>query len=161
MHRAVRRGIFVSVLLLSALGTCVSEEREASCPKIFSTLPLVQLDAWWMAYVRDSANHRCTGKVNETGAVSSRMDGSRNVCKDNISETDHDGSRIGDSVESDFEWQVARNISDQVVEGRVPPSKCTAGRREAEGVEAAEDGMVEERKDGINVGEYCGHLCLC
>ena len=32
-----------------------------------------------------------------------------------------------------------------------------ADRREAEGVGGAEEGRVEERKDGINVGEYCGH----
>ena len=56
---------------------------------------------------------------------------------------------------------VARNISDQVVEGRVPPDKCIAERRETEGVGGAEEGRVEERKDRINVGEYCGHYCLC
>jgi len=75
----------------------------------------------------------------------------------NVSETDRDGSRIGDSVGSDFEWQVARNQSDQVVEGRVLPGKCSADSREAEGEEAAEEGRVEERQNGINVGEYCWH----
>ena len=56
---------------------------------------------------------------------------------------------------------VARNISDRVVEGGVSPDKCIAERRETEGVEGAEEGRVEEWKDGINVGEYCGHYCLC
>jgi hypothetical protein len=27
--------------------------------------------------------------------------------------------------------------------------------------EASEKRRVEGRKDGINVGEYCGHYCLC
>jgi hypothetical protein len=27
--------------------------------------------------------------------------------------------------------------------------------------EAAEEGSVEGRKDEVNVGEYCGHYCLC
>ena len=56
---------------------------------------------------------------------------------------------------------VARNISDRVVEGGVSPDKWNADRREAEGVEGAEEGMGEERKDGINVGKYCGLYCLC
>jgi hypothetical protein len=80
------------------------------------------------------------------------MNRSINVSEVNVSETDRDGSRIGDSVESDFERKVARNISDRDAEGRVPPDKRTAGSREAEG---------EEQKDGIDVGEYCGHYCLC
>jgi hypothetical protein len=156
MHTAVRREIFVSVLLLSVLGSCVSEEREESCPKICSTLTPVQLDAWWMVYVRDSANHRGTRQL-QAGDVTSRMNRSVNDSKVNSSETDRTESRIGGSGE----WKVSRNISDQVVEGRAPPDKWTADRREAEGVEAAEEGRVEERKDGINVGEYCGHYCLC
>jgi len=161
MHTAVRREIFVSVLLLSVLGTCVSEEQEESCPQVCSTVAPVQLDAWWMVYARDSANNRDTRKSPEAGDISSRMDRSINDSKVNSSETDRDGSRIGDSVESDFEWEVARSISDQVVDGQVPPVKWTADRREAEGAEAADEGMVERRKDGINVGEYCGHYCLC
>jgi hypothetical protein len=56
---------------------------------------------------------------------------------------------------------VARNISDRVVEGGVPPNKWNADRRETEDVGGAEEGMGEERKDRINVGEYCGHYCLC
>jgi hypothetical protein len=114
MHTSVRREIFVSVLLLSVLGSSVSEEQKQSCPKICPNLAPVQLDAWWMVYVRDC-----------------------------------------------FEWKVARNISDQVVEGRVPPDKWTADSREAEGVEVAEEGRAEERRDGINEGEYCGHYWLC
>jgi hypothetical protein len=89
------------------------------------------------------------------------MNRSINDSKVNSSETDRDGSRIGDSVESDFGWKVARNISDQVVEGRVPTDEWIAESRVAEGEEAAEERRVEERKDGINVGEYCGHYCLC
>jgi len=161
MHTAVRREIFVSVLLLSVLGTCVSEEQEESSPKVHSTIAPVQLDASWMVYARDSANNRDTQKAQEADDISSRMDRSINDSKVNSSETDRDGSRIGDSVENDFEWELARSISDQAVDGRVPPVKWTADRREAEGVEAAEEGMVERRKDGINVGEYCGHYCLC
>ena len=113
MHTAVRLEIFVSVLLLSVLGTCVSQEQEQSCPKICSTLATVQLDAWWMVHGRNYANHRSTRKVHEIG-----------------------------------------DISDQVLEGRVSLDKWTAGRKEVEGVGAAEKGFVEERKDGINVGEY-------
>ena len=161
MHTAVRREIFVSVLLLSVLSSCVSKEEEESCPKIYSTLAPVQQDAWWMVYVRDSANCRGTRKLQEAGDISSRMNRSMNDSKVNSSETDRVGSRIGDSVEGDFERKVARNISDRVVEGRVPPDKWTADRREAEGEEAAEGRRVEERKEGINVGEYCGHYCLC
>jgi len=160
MHTAVRREIFVSVLLLSVLGTCVSEEQKESSPKVHSTVAPVQLDASWMVYVRDSANNGDIQKAQEDD-ISSRMDRSINDSKLNSSETDRDGSRIGDSVENDFEWQVARSISDQVLEGRVSPVKWTADRRERESVETAEEGMVERRKDGINVGEYCGHYCLC
>ena len=43
MHTAVRFEIFVSVLLLSVLCTCVSEEQEESCPKIRSALNPVQM----------------------------------------------------------------------------------------------------------------------
>jgi hypothetical protein len=86
------------------------------------------------------------------------MGRSINGSKVNSSETDFVGSRIGDILESEFEWKVARNISDQVVEGRVPSDKWTADRRE---VQAAEDGSVEERSDGINLGEYCGKYWLC
>jgi len=162
MHTAVKREIFVYVLLLlSVLGTCVSEEQEESCPKVHSTVAPVQLDASWMAYARDSANNRDTQKAQEADDISSRTDRSINDSKVNSSETDRDGSRIGDSVENDFEWQVARSISDQAVDGRVPTVKWTADRREAEGVKTAEEGMVERWKDGINVGEYCGHYCLC
>ena len=114
MHTAVRREIFVSVLLLSVLGTCVSEEQEESSPKVYSTLAPVQLDAWWMVCVRDSANHRGTQNVQEADDISSRMHRSINDSKVNSSET-----------------------------------------------EAAEERRVEGRKDGINVGEYCGHYCLC
>ena len=155
MDTAVTRGIFVSVLLLSVLCTCVSEEREKSCPKLCSALPPVQQDAWWMVYVRDSATHNGSRKGQGTGAVSSRVDGSMNVSKVKVSITDRDGSRIGDSVESDFEWQVARNMSDQVVEGRVRPDKWSAVSREAEGEGAAEERRFDGRNDGINVGEYC------
>jgi hypothetical protein len=161
MHTAVRREIFVSVLLLSVLGSCVSEEHEESRPKIFSNLAPAQQDAWWMAYLRDYAKHRGTQKLQEAGDISSRMNRSINDSKVNSSETDRAGSRIGDNVESDFEWKVARNLPDQAVEGRGPPDKWTAEIREAEGVEAAVKGKVEERKDGINIGEYCGHYCLC
>jgi len=56
---------------------------------------------------------------------------------------------------------VNSNISDQTVEGRVLPDSCFADRRETDGVEADEKGMVEELKGEINVGEYCGHCCLC
>jgi len=48
---------------------------------------------------------------------------------------------------------VNRNISDQAVEGRDPTEIWIADRREAECVEAAKEGMVEERKDEINVGK--------
>ena len=161
MHTAVRREIFVSALLLSFLGTCVSEEQEESSPKVHSTVASVQLDASWMVYARDSANNRDTQKAQEAGDISSRMERSINDSKVNSSETDLNGWRIGESVENDFEWEVARSISDQVVDGRVPPVKWTADRREAEGVEAAEEGMVEGRKDEINLGEYCGRYCLC
>ena len=161
MHTAVRREIFVSVLLLSVLGTCVSQEQEQSCPKICSNLATVQLDAWWMVYGRNYVNHRGTRKAQDAGDKSLRMNRSINDSKVSSSEPDRAGSRISDSVESDFEWEVARNISDQVVEGRVPPDKWTADRTEAEGVGAAEKGFVEELKDGINVGEYCGHYWLC
>jgi len=161
MHTAVRREIFVCVLLLSVLGTCVSEEQEESSPKVYSTVDPVRLDAWWMVYVRDSANSRDTRNEHETGDISPRMKRSINDSKVNSSETDRDGSRIGDSVENDIDWKVARNISDQVVDVQVPPVKWTDDRREAEGVETAEEGMVEGRKDGINVGECCGHYCLC
>jgi hypothetical protein len=89
------------------------------------------------------------------------MDGSINDSKVNSSETDRDGSRIGDSIENDIERKVARKISDQVVDGQVPPVKWTDGRREAEGAEAAEKRVFENRKDGKNVGEYFGHYCLC
>jgi hypothetical protein len=111
MHTAVRREIIVSVLLLSALGTCASEEQQKSNPNICSNSALVQEDALWMEYVRDSANHKGTSNTQE--------------------------------------------------EGRFTPNNCTADRREAEGVEAAEGGRVEERKREINVGEYCWHYCLC
>jgi len=161
MHTAVRREIFVSVLLLSVLGTCVSEEQEESSPKVHSTVAPVQLDASWMVYTRDSANNGDIQKAQEADDISSRMDRSINDSKVNSSETDRDGSPIGDSVENDFEWQVARSISDQVLERRVSPVTWTADRRERESVETAEEGMVERRKDGINVGEYCGHYCLC
>ena len=161
MHTAVRCEIFVCVLVLSVLGTCVSEEREGSCPMICSTLAPEQLNAWWMVYVRDSANHRDTQQVQQVGDISLGMNRSINDTKVNSSEKDRAGSRIGDSVESDFEWKVARNISDQDVEGRVPPDKWTADRREADGLDAAEEGRGEQRKDGINGGEYCGHYCLC
>jgi hypothetical protein len=110
-----------------------------------------------MVYVRDSANNRGTRKAQEADDISSRMDRSINDSKVNSSETDRDGSRIGDSVEHDFDWEGSRSISDQVVDGQVPSVKWTADRREAEGVETAEEGMVEGRKDGINVGEFCGH----
>ena len=53
------------------------------------------------------------------------------------------------------------NIPDQTVEGQVPTDKCFADRREAECAGAAEEGMVEELKDEMNVGKYCGHCCLC
>ena len=53
------------------------------------------------------------------------------------------------------------NIFDQAVEGRVLPDSCIADRRETDGVVADEKGMVEEQKDEINVGEYCGHCCFC
>jgi len=56
---------------------------------------------------------------------------------------------------------VNSNIPDQAVEGQVPTDKCFADRREAECAGAAEEGMVEERKDEMNVGKYCGHSCLC
>jgi hypothetical protein len=158
---SVRREIFVSVLLLSVLGTCVSEEQELSCPKICSTLTPVQLDAWWNAYVRDCANQRGTGEAQEAGDVSSRMNRSINDSKVISSYTDRAGSCIGDSVEGDFECRVARNTSDQIVEGRVPTDKMTADSREAEGEGAVEEGSGEERKDEINIGEYCGHHCLC
>jgi len=161
MHTAVRREIFVSVLLLSVLGTCVSEEQEESCPKVVPTVDPVQLDARWMEYVRDSANNRDTQKAHEAGDISSRMDRSINDSKDKSSKTDRDGLRIGDSVESDFEWEVARSISDQVADGQVPPVKWTDARREAEGAEAAERRVFENRMDGKNVGECCGHYCLC
>jgi hypothetical protein len=114
MHTAVRREIFVSVLLLSALGTCVSEEQEESSPKVHSTVAPVQLDAPWMVSARDSANNRATQKAQEAGDILSLIDRGINDSKVNYSET-----------------------------------------------EAAEEGTVEGRKDGINVGEYCGHCCLC
>jgi hypothetical protein len=161
MHTAVRREIFVCVLLLSVLGTCVSEEEEESSPNVYSTVAPVQLDASWTVYATDSANNRDTQKAQEAGDILSRMDRSINDSKVKSSETDRDRSHVGDSVESDFEWQVARRISDQAVDGRVPPVKLTADRREAEGLVAAEDGKFEGRKDGINVGEYCGYYCLC
>ena len=113
MHTAVRREIFICVLL-SVLGTCVSEEQEEFCPKVFPPVDPVQLDAWWMVYVRDSANSRDTRNEHETGDISPRMKRSINDSKVNSSET-----------------------------------------------EAAEERRVEGRKDGINVGEYCGHYCLC
>jgi hypothetical protein len=56
---------------------------------------------------------------------------------------------------------VNSNISDQAVDGRVPPEGMIADRRETEGVVADEKGMIEEQKDEINVGEYCGHSCFC
>jgi len=160
MHTAVRFEIFVSVLLLSVLCTCVSEEQLESCPKIRSALTPVQLDAWWKVYVRDSADHRGTQKAQEAGDVSSRMNRSVNDSKVNSSNTDRDGSRIGDSVERDFEWKGARNITDQDIEGGVPPDKWTADSSVGEGEEEAEERMVEEQKDGINVGEYYGQYCL-
>lgn len=148
MLRAVRSEIFVCVLLLAVLGTCVSVGHEAP----------VKLDTWWMVYVRDYANHRSTRKVGEAGdpCISSRMKRSINDSKVNFSESDRDGSRIGDSVESDFEWKVNRTICDQVVEGRVPPEKWTADSREAKG-----EGAVTEGRVGINVGEYCRHYSVC
>ena len=161
MHTAVRYEIFVSVLLLSVLCTCVSEEQLESCPKIRSALAPVQLDALWKVYVRDSADQRGTQKAQEAGDVSSHMNRSVNDSKVNSSDTDRDGSRIGDNVERDFEWKVARNITDQYVKGGVQTDKWTADRREGEGEEGAEARRVEVRKDGINVGEYCGHYCLC
>jgi hypothetical protein len=90
MHTAVRYEIFVSVLLLSVLCTCVSEEQEESCPKICSVLAPVQLDAWWKVYVRDSADHRGTQKAQEAGDVSSRMNRSVNDSKVNSSDTGRD-----------------------------------------------------------------------
>ena len=56
---------------------------------------------------------------------------------------------------------VNSNISDQAVDGRVPPDRMIADRRETEAVVADEKGMIEKQKDEINVGEYCGHCCLC
>jgi hypothetical protein len=114
-----------------------------------------------MVHVRDSANNRDTQNAQEAGDISSRMDRSINDSKVNSSETNHDGSRIGDRVGSDFEWEVARSISDQVVDGQVSPVKWTGDRSEAEGAEAAEKIESDNRKDGKNVGEYCGHYCLC
>jgi hypothetical protein len=111
MRTAVRREIIVSVLLLSVVGTCASEEQQKSNPKICSNSAPVQKDALWMEYVRDSANHKGTRNTQE--------------------------------------------------EGRVPPNKWNTDRKEEEGVEAAEEGRVEERKEGTNVGEYCWHYCLC
>jgi hypothetical protein len=160
MDRAVRREIFVYVLLLSVLGTCVRADEE-SCPKIYSSLAPVQLDTWWMVYVRDSANHRGTRQAQASDISSSRVNIIINDSKVNFSENDRAGSRISASVEGDFEWKVSRNISDQVVEGRVPPDKWTADGREADGVEGADEERVEERKDGLNVGEYRGHYGLC
>jgi len=151
MNTAVRFEIFVSVLLLSVLCACVSEEQEESCPKIRSALTPVQLDAMVES----------TRKAQEAGDVSSQMNRSVNDSKVHSSNTDRDGSRIGDSVERDFERKGARNIADKVVEGGIPPDKWTADRREREVEEGAEERRVEERKNGINVGEYCWHYCLC
>jgi hypothetical protein len=109
-----------------------------------------------MAYVRYYANHSCTRNVEDVGDIPSRMDRSVNQSKINFSETDRDGSRIDESVGSGFEWKVTRNISDHVIEGRVPPVKWTADSRDAEG-----EGAVEEGRVGVNVGEYCWHYCLC
>jgi len=161
MHTAVRREIFICVLLLSVLGTCMSEEQEESCPKVFPPVDPVQPDARWMVYIRDPANSRDTQKSHEASDTASRMDGSINYSKVNSSETDRDGSRTGDNVESDIDWKVARNISDQAADGQVPPVKWTDDRREAEGAEAAEKRVFENRKDGKKVGEYFGHYCLC
>jgi maltose-binding protein MalE len=80
MHRAVRREIFVSVLLLSVLVTCVSEEQQESFSKLYSNLTT---EIW------------------------------------------------------------------------------SADSREAEGVEKAEERTVEERKEGMNIGECCWHYCFC
>jgi len=148
MHTAVRREIFVSVLLLSVLGSCVSEEQEEFCPKIFSTLVPAQQDAWWMVYLRDYAKHRGTRKIQEAGDISSLMNRNINDSKFKSSETDRAGSRIGDNVESDFEWKVARNIPDQIVEGRGPPEKWTADNREVEGIEAAEEKGLKSGRMG-------------
>jgi hypothetical protein len=88
MHTAVRREIYVCVLLLSVLGTCVSEEQEESSPKVHSTVDPVQLDAWWMVSARDSANNRDTQNVQAAGDILSRMDRNINNSKVNSSETE-------------------------------------------------------------------------
>ena len=154
MHTAVRRLIFVCVLLLSVFGTCVSGEQEGSFPKICYALAPVNLDKWWMVYFRGSASHLDIRKADNAGDTSSRMNRSTNESNVNFSEIDRDGTRVCDSAESDFEWKVARNISDLGAEGRDSPDKWTADSRETEGEEAAEERRVENWKDGRNVGEY-------
>jgi hypothetical protein len=132
----------------------VTDEQEEFFPKICYTPAPMKLDRWWMVYFRDSAKHRDIRKLEEAVHVSSRMNRSINDSNVHFSETELDGSRVGDSAESEFEWKVARNITDLVVEGRVLPDKWNADSKETEGEDAAEKRRVENWKDGINVGEY-------
>jgi hypothetical protein len=108
-----------------------------------------------MVYAKDSANHRGTQKLEEAGDVSLQMNRSSNDSAVKFAETDGNGSYIDGDVGSDFEWKVARKMSDELVTGRVPPDKRTADSGEANDEEAAEERKVERRKDGISVGEYC------
>jgi hypothetical protein len=51
--------------------------------------------------------------------------------------------------------QVAGDISPRINRD-IKDSKVNSSENEA-----AQDGSAEERKDDINVDEYCGHYCLC
>jgi hypothetical protein len=155
MDANVRFKFYICVLLVSVFEICVSDNLKTTFPKICHTLAPVKLDTWWMVYARDSANHRGTQKVEEAGDVSLHMNRSSNDSAVKFAETDGNGSRVDGDVDSDFEWKVARKMSDEVVTGRVPPDKRTAHSGEANDEEAAEERKVERRKDAISVGEYC------
>ena len=147
---SVRFKFVICVLLLSVLEICVADKQRASLPTICSTLGPVKLDTWWRVYVRDYTNRSGSRTIEEPGDVSLHVNRSLNDSTVNFAE---DGRNDGD-VESDLEWKVARQISDEVVNGRVPPDKGPADGREVNDDEAADEGKPAKQKHGINIGEY-------
>jgi hypothetical protein len=136
---------FICILITSIFSSCVSDERKESSPKEIYILTPVKQDTWWKIYFNGSTHHRSIQKSEKSNDMALNIERYLNESIVSIGVIGRNGSAIGDSNESDYNWKVISDISNEVLKGEVWTEQ-TAGAAE-------EEKQPEVRRDRISQGE--------
>jgi hypothetical protein len=101
---------------------------------------------WWKVYVKESTYHTSIQKVEEYSDMALNIEKNSNESIVNVGVIDRNGSAIGDSSESDFNWKMVTEISNEVMQGGVPKD-LAAG--------SSEEGAEETGREKTTQGELC------